>query len=125
MKKRQNVTRWKLAAALLSAAVMLAGCGSASSYSDTSRAVSNTQAYTGGGSDFYSESAVEEDASADSLASTAIQETNRKLIKTVNMTVETEDYDGLLNTLDKKIAELGGYTEYFSTQGNSLSLIHI
>ena len=119
MKKRQNVTRWKLAAALLSAAVMLAGCGSASSYSDTSRAVSNTQAYTGGGSDFYSESAVEEDASADSLASTAIQETNRKLIKTVNMTVETEDYDGLLNTLDKKIAELGGYTEYFSTQGNS------
>ena len=78
MKKRQNVTRWKLAAALLSAAVMLAGCGSASSYSDTSRAVSNTQAYTGGGSDFYSESAVEEDASADSLASTAIQETNRK-----------------------------------------------
>ena len=114
MKKRQNVTRWKLAAALLSAAVMLAGCGSASSYSDASRAVSNTQAYTGGGSDFYSESAVEEDASADSLASTAIQETNRKLIKTV----ETEDYDGLLNTLDKKIAELGGYTEYFSTQGN-------
>ena len=119
MKKRQNVTRWKLAAALLSVAVMLAGCGSASSYSDTSGAVSNTQAYTGGGSDFYSESAVEEDASADSLASTAIQETNRKLIKTVNMTVETEDYDGLLNTLDKKIAELGGYTEYF------LSLIHI
>ena len=47
------------------------------------------------------------------------RETNRKLIKTVNMTVETEDYDGLLNTLDKKIAELGGYTEYFSTQGNS------
>lgn len=119
MKRRQNVTRWKLAAALLSAAVMLAGCGSASSYSDASRAVSNTQAYTGGGSDFYSESAVEEDASADSLASTAIQETNRKLIKTVNMTVETEDYDELLNTLNKKIVELGGYTEYFSTQGNS------
>ena len=47
-----------------------------------------------------------EDASADNTASTAIQETNRKLIKTVNMTVETEDYDGLLNTLDKKIAEL-------------------
>lgn len=118
MKRRQNVTRWKLAAALLSITIMMAGCGSASSYSDTSRAVSNTQAYTDGGSDFYSESAVSEDTSADNAVSTAIQETSRKLIKTVNMTVETEDYDGLLDTLDKKIAELGGYTEYFSTQGN-------
>ena len=42
---------WALIGAAL--AVILAGCGSASSYSDTSRAVSNTQAYTGGGSDFY------------------------------------------------------------------------
>ena len=87
MKKRQNVTRWKLAAALLSAAVMLAGCGSASSYSDTSRAVSNTQAYTGGGSDFYSESAVEEDASADSLASTAIQETNQRFFDEIRLDI--------------------------------------
>ena len=118
MKKRQDVTRWKLAAALLSTTIMMTGCGSSSGYSDTSGAVANSKAYTDGGSDFYSESAVSEDASADNTASTAIQETNRKLIKTVNMTVETEDYDGLLNTLDKKIAELGGYTEYFSTQGN-------
>ena len=37
MKKRQNVTRWKLAAALLSAAVMLAGCGSDDAKKDSGK----------------------------------------------------------------------------------------
>ena len=52
MKKRQDVTRWKLAAALLSTTIMMTGCGSSSGYSDTSGAVANSKAYTDGGRDF-------------------------------------------------------------------------
>lgn len=45
--------------------------------------------------------------------------TNRKLIKTVNMDVETKDYDGLLANLETQIKELGGYIEYLDCYGSS------
>lgn len=37
---------------------------------------------------------------------------NRKLIKNVDLSVETENYDALLGNLSKKVTELGGYIEY-------------
>ncbi len=45
--------------------------------------------------------------------------TNRKLIKTVNLDVETKDYDGLLTHLETQIEELGGYIEYLDSYGSS------
>lgn len=36
---------------------------------------------------------------------------NRKLIRNVNLTVETEKFDGLMGNLETKINELGGYVE--------------
>lgn len=44
---------------------------------------------------------------------------DRKLIKTVNLDVETKDYDGLLTNLETKIEELGGYIEYLDCYGSS------
>ena len=44
---------------------------------------------------------------------------NRKLIKTVNMDVETKDYDGLLANLESQIAQMGGYIEYLDCYGSS------
>ena len=41
-----------------------------------------------------------------------IQATERKLIKTVDLSVETEEYDALLANLEQQITELGGYIEY-------------
>lgn len=43
--------------------------------------------------------------------------TERKLIKTVHMTTETEDYDALVQELYDKVETFGGYVENFSTQG--------
>ena len=43
------------------------------------------------------------------LGSTA--QLDRKLIKTVSMDAETENYDALLTALEERIAALGGYTE--------------
>lgn len=43
---------------------------------------------------------------------------NRKLIKTVNLDVETKDYDGLIANLESQIVELGGYIESLECYGS-------
>ncbi len=40
-----------------------------------------------------------------------VVDTDRKLIKTVSVSAETEHYDDLLTALENKISSLGGYTE--------------
>ncbi len=45
--------------------------------------------------------------------------TGQKLIKTVNMEVETEDFDQLMGNLENKISALGGYIEYQYTYNGS------
>lgn len=44
---------------------------------------------------------------------------DRKLIKTVNMEVETEDFDGLVRKVLSDIESLGGYPENTSINGNN------
>ncbi len=44
-------------------------------------------------------------------AETGVPDTTRKLIKTVDMNVETRDFEGLIGLLEKKTGELGGYIE--------------
>ena len=43
----------------------------------------------------------------------------RKLIRTVNMDVETKDYDGFLAALEAEVKELGGYIESTDTYNGS------
>lgn len=42
----------------------------------------------------------------------------RKLIKTVDMTVETEEFDVLMTNLEENVKKLGGYIENVSTNSN-------
>ena len=53
---------------------------------------------------------VQEDAGQGAVA----PETSRKLIKTVNILAETEDFDTLVPGLQKQVEALGGYIEYIS-----------
>lgn len=46
---------------------------------------------------------------------------NRKIIKNVELSVETTDYDKLMSDLEKQIADLGGYVEQSSQRGNRTS----
>ncbi len=46
---------------------------------------------------------------------------NRKLIRTVNMSVETDSFDPLLRTLTGQVEELGGYVEQSDISGNSIN----
>lgn len=48
-----------------------------------------------------------------------VQDTNRKLIKNVNMEVETEEFDTLLGKVEQKVNGLGGYVESSYTYNGS------
>ncbi len=54
--------------------------------------------------------------------STQVQDplADRKLIKTVNMTVETKEFDVLLETLETRVTQLGGYIERLETYNGSV-----
>lgn len=122
MKKRMR----GITAILAVTAVTLMGCGAA--YKDG--ASTTESAYDTGGGYYaaadnaaaaeyeYMEASVAEskegyEAKYDSeVLDENAQAVERKLIKTVNLEVETENYDVLLGNLEKRIADLGGYIEY-------------
>lgn len=100
-------------AVVLGSVMGFCGCGG-STYDNTavSEAVAEPAMNAGGANGFDSgdiygqEYDVEEAAEeGHSVAS------NRKLIKTVNMSVETEEFDSLMTRLEQKVVSLGGYIE--------------
>lgn len=134
MKKRHGM-KVLLAAGVLAAA--LSGCGGAkgagNSYNgvaaDTTAAYDTAAGYDGGSYSFSNETAPQaamaEEAEykyddmleAGENASQASQDAlaGRKLIKNVNMNVETEQFDMLVPNLEKRVTALGGYIEDMSS----------
>ena len=132
---KRRVTMKKRILCALGLALLLAGCGS-SSYDTAS---SNKAMQTMAASDMMTEAAVDEAASegvyeydavaqnssdTGSGASTAenVQkqvEQGRKLIRRMDIGVETQSFDELLSQIDAKVAELGGYIESSNTYGSS------
>ncbi len=126
MKKKMYQKRMGLClTGFLLAASLLTGCGS-SKMSYESAAADNSAAYDTGGvytaTDTAASAEVEyefsmadeaklEEAGMGPLGENA-QAVERKLIKTVDLSVETEEYDTLLSNLEQQIAGLGGYIEY-------------
>lgn len=123
MQKKQRVMVFATAIAC----VMLCGCGSGSKNFYELSEDNSSYAYDTGGSACTTEAIYEEEyATTDTAvaAETEPQEKGeelleenqqaqqRKLIKTVELYVETEEYDSLLDTLEEQIAALGGYIEY-------------
>lgn len=47
--------------------------------------------------------------------------TSRKLIRTIDMNVETTEFDSLLNIIQTTVSELDGYIEQSNVSGNSIS----
>ena len=115
----------------------MAGCGSSQNQAYTTDSVSasdmgfsrGTSAKTAS----YSEDAMADSAeqyneadyeaadagnNAESQTQKTVKDDSRKLIKTVNMSIETEEYDELINQITQKVSSLGGYIEYVSTDGN-------
>ena len=139
--KRKSMLKTMFTAILTAAA--LTACGSSGGTSSTAGAAaydtvaSNSQASydSGGGYMFSNESGVFDEEMAEAEMQAAMPEeydivedagsgavkaqqdalADRKLIKTVNMDVETEEFDILVPALEQRVMALGGYIEDMSS----------
>ncbi len=118
--KRERIL--KLAGGLLATSLLLTACGGGS---DATSSYEATASNSYKGYDSYETAAAEsayydgdwgtEYETYDSTGSTAetpeVVDTSRKLIKTVNLDVETKEFDALLTGIEDRVGELGGYIE--------------
>lgn len=108
--------------------VLVSGCGgggrskstAAASATQAAPAAAETVAYDDNRYEMdqiYAESGGGLTGSANSITESPKLSMGRKLIRDVNMEVETDAFDTLLGHINKKITELGGYTEQSRTSG--------
>ena len=139
-KRRFRYLYGTLPAILLAAA--LSGCGSAGNKSMNSyyeSAADTAPAESGGGfyaegeaaeaaddydGGFYADEVVNEAAAEESVSQEGTEVTGqavseRKLIKKVSLDVETEQFDTLLPSIEKRVTALGGYIEEMSSFSRS------
>ena len=133
MKKRNGKI---LCITWMTVAALLAGCGSGKGADNTAyeplveNSYATQGAYDKGAGEYYdddiyssaavADEAVEaEEAGAAPADAPQVQDTSRKLIRNVNMNVETENFDELLATVESRVKALGGYIEDSSTYNGS------
>lgn len=137
MKKNVKMTRCIPAA--LAVVLLLAGCGSSSADSGSYKsaqeeafydeepvaaAAEGDYMYTDdvyAAEEAYEEEAYEGSSSQDAeIINENAQSSSRKLIKNVNLNVETEEFDKFLANIEQKVNALGGYIEMSEISGRSL-----
>lgn len=123
---RKNGFRKLLAVcAVMMAAGLLGGCSSDSSSGPASSPGSASgEAKSEYGVSYQLDSSMEKeeianDAQGSAAESTQVQQSGKKLIKTVDMTVETKEFDKLMKELTAKAEQLGGYVENLNTYNGS------
>lgn len=111
---------------IMLAAALLTACGNAGNMSaGTYEAPAADAAYDSGGGIYANESIAqaeykdleiaEEEAGVDTPDVPEAAATKRKLIKNVNLSVETEQFDSLVPVIEQRVAALGGYIEEMSS----------
>lgn len=120
-----------LFAGITVASTVLAGCGGSGASSAKSNYAESAYDYDAAYDTYPEEAYLSDDlyeyeeeqtynSGSEGISDENIQSaTNRKLIKTVNMSVETKEFDKLLSNVEKKINQLGGYAESTNISGNS------
>lgn len=126
MKKRTGVKNAVWALALVT--LLLGGCGSKADRSSAKAAdmeMAEEAAYDADGAylsdDIYSVDSAEvtDDVAEDGAATPQVEDTSRKLIKNVNLSVETETFEELLATITEKTESFSGYIEESYTYNGS------
>lgn len=100
----------------------VAGCGASSSKSAAQENAASAPMATA--DEAKMEEAVEMEMAAGATITSengieAIQETGRKLIKTVYLDMQTKEFDAVMEGITAKVSELGGYIENSSISGSS------
>ena len=106
-------------------AVSIFGCGSKSMVA-TESAVADSAAYDDmaydSGYDTTTSASAEEAGSGAVTSENGIeevQETDRKLIRNVNLSLQTKEFDTVLDNMSQKVKDLGGYIQDSSVWGSS------
>lgn len=138
MKKCRKWTKWITGILVMTMMlVLMTGCGGSdsaepawtNSATQGAMAVRNEEAYydmDSLGMDMYYDGVESEIVAASPSAGqlkesdAASQQSNRKLIRTVNMSVETKEYDAVMSTLEQRVTELGGYIENMDNYNGSV-----
>lgn len=127
-------SRWNVLLPVLTAVLMLSGCGAGDKNAlaetespqeafeiaseeayDTSASYASGDIYSGG-----AEAKAEENGEVDGgEGRTEVPSTQRKLIKNVNLQVETETFEELLANVEEKTRKAGGYIEQSYTYNGS------
>lgn len=110
---------YDMAADTVSAAGMPASFSkSASANALTANEYENPEAASAdsGSTELSQDALLSEDASRNAAAPI-----ERKLIRNINMNLETRDFDGLIKSISEEVASFGGYIEQSDVSGNSLS----
>ena len=106
----------RLLASLLMVSLLAAGCGSSDKFMATESAMA-TEDY-----------AVEEEKAFDEMSSDSgavnadiltVAQSNRKLIRTVDLEIQTKEFDTVLTSVQERVQELGGYVEQSSIDSGS------
>ncbi len=103
-------------------ALVLSGCGSASSDKASSAESYYSDSMNAGAMDsgiYYEGEMAPGEAGSSSTSSSESVRAGRKLIRTVHLDVETMDFDELLSYVKNKTAELGGYVESMDVYNGS------
>lgn len=118
MKKQiyMHLKKWTVIGLTVTMLSAFSGCGSTSKSADSASTESvsmqnSASADFAYGTAYDADEAYVEEAASESGNAGEVQDTSRKLIKNVNMSVETQDFDGLLPLIEEKVAGLGGYIE--------------
>lgn len=124
MKKRKSIA---FGSGLLVACCLLTACGREGYKNESATETADTAVYENSyATDDVYEADVMEDVAKDSGSGSLAEEAgekvaaNRKLIKNVDMTVETEEFDVLTQKLADKVEALGGYMEKAYVSGKSI-----
>ncbi|MBQ2802809.1 MAG: DUF4349 domain-containing protein [Lachnospiraceae bacterium] len=126
---RGSKNRWYQKGVVLASVIgmimMLAGCGSSGIWSGVCEKTNDINVDFEVSDGYYTsssyESAAEESFTNESGATSSSQvvDSDRKLIKTVDMDVETQAFEQLMNTIQTEVTELGGYIESMNTYNGS------
>lgn len=100
--------------ALIMLSITLCACGSSESTS-----MDMTDGYVDEQMAAYAEEVMEAPAAAEGESSEAVRNDNRKLIKTVDLSVQTTEYQKLLTNIEEDVKACGGYIENLSVSNKS------
>ncbi|WP_051545527.1 DUF4349 domain-containing protein [Butyrivibrio sp. MC2021] len=114
-----------IAGSIVFASTILAGCGSSDSYSTTEAPAASMKAAGSNAMETADYAVYEEEAAYDTAEAGEVAEetvkNSRKLITTINIEAETEDFDKARSQVENKVGELGGYIESSRVYNDSKS----